>query len=148
MIEKSEGIKKFEEALSVDENLRNKYEAALKKIADEKLAGSDGEAMVKVAKELGFEINIDEMERYFAAIQELDDEELDNAAGVSEEHRGPDGAQKCDDFIGKAGSSKDEYGHYGICLAVWHCATAFLHTETDSKKVMCWSDYLCVAIDK
>ena len=60
MIEKSENIKKFEEAISVDENLRNRYEAALKKITDEKLAGSDGEAMVKAAKELGFEISIDE----------------------------------------------------------------------------------------
>ena len=76
---KKRGHQKFEEALSVDENLRNKYEAALKKIADEKLAESDCEAMVKAAKELGFEISIDEMERYFASIQELDDEELENA---------------------------------------------------------------------
>ena len=147
MIEKSKNIQKFEEALSADENLREKYEAALKKIVDEKLAESDGEAMVKAAKELGFEINIGEMEQAFAAVQELDDEELENAGGVSEGHSGPEGTQKCDDFIGKAGSSKDEYGHFGVCLATWHCATAFLHTKTDSKDVMCWSSYLCVAIN-
>ena len=145
MIEKSENIIKFEETLSKDESLRTKYEAALKKIADEKLAGSDGEAMVKAAKELGFEISIDEMERYFASIQELDDEELENAAGGADGHDAPEGRSKCDDNLGRANDSEDEHGHDGFCLVTWHCATGFLHTETDSKKVMCWSDYLCVA---
>ena len=142
MIERSENIKKFEEALSADENLRNKYEAALKKIADEKLAESDGEAMVKAAKELGFEISIDEMERYFASIQELDDEELENAAGGADGHDAPEGRSKCDDdAIAIAMKVRDEHGHDGACLATWHCATAFLHTETESKRVLCWSKF-------
>ena len=139
MIEKSENIKKFEEALSADETLKGRYEAALKKIADEKLAGSDGEAMVKAAKELGFEISIDEMERYFAVIQELDDAELGNAAGG----RADGGGDGCTTKILKTVREEDEKGHNGFCLVTWHCLTAFLHTETDSKKVSCLKDYLC-----
>ena len=78
MNNKSETIKRFEEALSADERLRNKYDAALKKITDEGTAQSDGEVMVKAAKELGFEISIDEMERFFAEMREIDDNELEN----------------------------------------------------------------------
>ncbi len=151
MIERNENIIKFEKALSVDENLRNKYEAALKKIADEKLAESDGEAMVKAAKELGYEISIDEMERSFAAIQELDDEELSDAAGgeVSKISKTKSKSKKpCGTAIMKAQKAEDENGHGGFCLGVWHCFTAFLHTDSDSDGVACLADYRCIAVNK
>ena len=77
---KSENIIKFEEALKTKEK-REAYEAALKKIIDEKSAKSDGEAVQKAAKELGFDLSIEELERCVASKQEIADDELDKVAG-------------------------------------------------------------------
>ncbi len=77
---KSENIIKFEEALKTKEK-REAYEAALKKIAEEKSAKSDGEAIQKAAKELGFDISMEDLERNYASKQEVEDEELDAVAG-------------------------------------------------------------------
>ena len=59
---KSDNIINFEEALKKKEN-KEKFEAALKKIAEEKSAKSDGEAIQKAAKELGFDISMEDLER-------------------------------------------------------------------------------------
>ena len=137
MFNKSEAIRKLEEALTTDANLRDRFEAALKKIADERLANSDGEAMVKAAAELGFKISIEEMERLFAAMQELDDEELDEVSGGTAKR------QSCRGKVAKHAHEEDENGHDGYCDVVWHCAAITLHTKTDSKNVACWNEYLC-----
>ena len=136
MNNKSETIKRFEEALSADESLRNKFEAAIKKITDEGTAQSDGEVMVKAAKELGFEISIDEMERFFAEMQEIDDNELENVAG-GRKIKFDEGSKRT-----------DEYGRNLYCLGLWHCYTGFLHTDTESKEASCWKNYSCILANK
>lgn len=77
----SENIIKFEEKLKNNEESKKKYEATLKRILDEKSAKSDGEAVQKAAKEIGFDLSKEEIERAFAAKQEMPDDELDKVAG-------------------------------------------------------------------
>ena len=79
---KSDNIINFEEALKTKEN-KEKFEAALKKIAEEKTAKNDGEALQKAAKELGFDLSLEELEHSLAEKQEMPDEELDKVAGGS-----------------------------------------------------------------
>ncbi len=78
---KSDNIIKFEDALKNDELKRKTFDDAYKKILAEKSAGSNGEALVKAAKEIGFDISIEELERSYAEKQEMNDEELDKVAG-------------------------------------------------------------------
>lgn len=78
---KSENIIKFEQALENSEEKRKEFEAAFNKILDEKSAKSDGEAIRKAAKELGFDISIEEFERSFADKQYMEDDELDKVSG-------------------------------------------------------------------
>ena len=136
---KSEEIIRFEEALNADENVRNEFEAAFKKITDEDGAQSEVEAMAKAASELGFEISIDEIERVFAEMQELDEDELANVAGGKQ--RGV--RHGCDDTIAKGLDQPDEHGHNLFCITLWHCYAITVHTQTDNKEAGCWSDYKC-----
>ncbi len=80
---KSDNIIKFEEALRNDELKRKTFEDAYKKILAEKSADLNNEAVVKAAKEIGFDISIEELERSYAEKQEMNDEELDKVAGGS-----------------------------------------------------------------
>ncbi len=77
---KSDNIIKFEEVLKAKDK-REAYEAALKKIVEEKSAKSDGEAIQKAAKVLGFDLSREDLERSYAAKQDMDDDELDAVAG-------------------------------------------------------------------
>ena len=78
---KSDNILKFEEALRTDPEKQKAFEKALEKIAEEKSVESESEAFVKAAKELGFDLTIEEIERSFAEKQEMGDDELDEVAG-------------------------------------------------------------------
>ena len=78
---KSENILAFEAALKENKELREKYEAAQKRIIENKEAESDGEVLVKAAAEVGFTLTPEELERAMAQYQELNDEELGNVAG-------------------------------------------------------------------
>ena len=78
---KSDNILKFEEALRDDPEKKKAFEEALEKIAEEKSVESESEAFVKAAKELGFDLTIEEIERSFAEKQEMGDDELDEVAG-------------------------------------------------------------------
>ena len=44
---------------------------------------------------------------------------------------------------GSWSDQKDEKGHDGACLTAWHCYAATLHSDTESKSVSCWKNYLC-----
>lgn len=116
------GLKAFEDAFKNDEALRRRFEEALEDVAE---AANDGEAMVKAAAQLGYEISLEELERAWADAQELDSAELEAVAG------------------GGINTGEDEYGHDWWCFTAWHCYTATLHTKTNSMMVNCWSDYLC-----
>ena len=115
-------LKRFENDLKANKELRKKLDEAVKRIAAEGNAQSDGEVMAAAAKELGYDVSVAALEQAKAEAETLDPEELAAVAGGIEE---------------------DEYGHDIFCLAVWHCLTVTLHTESENKSVACWADYWC-----
>ena len=123
MMSKSEEILRLERDMYEQPELREKLEAECKRIAEAGEAKSDGEVMVRAAAVLGYTITLEELERSAADRQELDPDELEDAAG---------GERR-----------KDEYGHEVWCLTAWHCHAVTLHTETTDKTVACWTDYRC-----
>jgi predicted ribosomally synthesized peptide with nif11-like leader len=117
MMSKSENILAFEAALKENKELQEKFEAAAKRIVENKEASSDSEVLVKAAAEIGFTLTMEELERAFAQIQELNEEELENVAGGA--------AAKNDDW----------------CAFSHHCYIAFLHTYDGSTTAACWDNY-------
>lgn len=81
---KSENILAFEAALTENTELKAKYDAALKRIVENKEAANDGEALVKAAAEVGFTLTMAELERSMAQNQALSDEDLSQVAGAGD----------------------------------------------------------------
>ena len=54
----TENVRKFEKALREREELRKKFEAEFKRIAEEKSAESDTEAIAKAAQALGYDFTV------------------------------------------------------------------------------------------
>ena len=77
----TENVRKFEKDLRANEELRKKLVEELKKITKEKSAESDAEAMAKAAQALGYDFTVADMEKAHAETQELDVEEMEQAAG-------------------------------------------------------------------
>ena len=77
----TENVRKFEKALRESEDLQGRLAAELKKIAEEKSAANDAEAMAKAARALGYDFTVADMEKANAETQELDPEEMEQAAG-------------------------------------------------------------------
>ncbi|MBP3866428.1 MAG: Nif11-like leader peptide family RiPP precursor [Eggerthellaceae bacterium] len=129
------GIKAFEAALRADEELRQKFQDAMRRIAesDEKL--HEQEVIVAAARELGYEFTIEELDRSRAEVQELDDAELEAVTGGA---GGPGCRSNYDD-------PEDEKGHDNSCVTLWHCHAITLHTESNSTYVNCWSDWMCMS---
>ena len=76
-----ENVRKFEADLRGNEELQEKLYEELVKIAKEKSAESDAEAMAKAAQTLGYDFTVADMEKANAETQELDPEEMEQAAG-------------------------------------------------------------------
>ena len=76
-----DNLKKLEIALKENKELAAKFEAEILRIAKEKDAANDGEAVVKAAKAVGFDISIADLEKAQAETQELDPEEIESSAG-------------------------------------------------------------------
>ena len=76
-----ENVRKFEADLRGNEELQKKLFEELVKIAKEKSAESDAEAMAKAAQTLGYDFTVADMEKANAETQELDPEEMEQAAG-------------------------------------------------------------------
>ncbi len=76
-----ETVREFEKALRGSEELKKKLAEELARIAGEKSANNDAEALVKAARSLGFEFTVADMEKAHAEAQELDPEEMAKAAG-------------------------------------------------------------------
>jgi len=74
-------LKRFEDDLRNNAALRKRVNEACKRMTDEGQAKSDGEIVVAVAKELGYEFSIAALEQSQAEEQELDPEELEQVAG-------------------------------------------------------------------
>ena len=68
---KSENIKAFEAALKDNKDLQEKYEAALKRIVENKEATGDGETLAKAAAEVGFSLTMADLERKQAETVEI-----------------------------------------------------------------------------
>ena len=68
----SENARKFEKDLQGSEELRSKFEAKLKRIA---------EAITKAAKALGYDIPVSDIEKSMAESSELDQDELESVSG-------------------------------------------------------------------
>ena len=77
----TENVRKFEKALRESEDLQARLAEELKKIAEEKSALNDAEAMAKAARALGYDFTVADMEKANAETQELDVEEMQQAAG-------------------------------------------------------------------
>ena len=80
---KSETLMAFEAALKESKELQEKFEAAKKRLCENKEDGDRTELLIKVAAELGFTLTISEVDRAIAQTQELSEEELANIAGGS-----------------------------------------------------------------
>ena len=77
----TENVRKFEKALRESKELQARLAVELKRIADEKSASNDAEAMSKAAQALGYDFTVADMEKANAETQELDPEEMEQAAG-------------------------------------------------------------------
>ena len=77
----TENVRKFEKALQESPELQVRLAEGLKKIAEEKSAANDAEAMAKAAQALGYDFTVADMEKAHAETQELDVEEMEQAAG-------------------------------------------------------------------
>ena len=121
---KSENILAFEAAMKENKELHEKYEAALKRIVENKEAANDGEALVKAAAEVGFTVTMAELERSVAQNQELSDDDLEMVIGGCD----------CND-------------HRGECFFDYSCTLTFKHGST-CKTDECFYDYRCNEIYK
>ena len=77
----TENVRKFEKALRESEELQRRLTKELKKIAEERSASNDAEAMAKAAQALGYDFTVADMEKANAEAQELAPEEMEQAAG-------------------------------------------------------------------
>ena len=111
-----ENVKKLEKALKEDKELAAKFEAELRRIAQEKNVANDGEAFVKAAKAVDFDISMADLEKATAETQELDPEEIETIAGGGET----------------------------LCFVLHDCYATFLHDTPDEEGYNCWKDYDCI----
>jgi len=77
----TENVRTFEKALRESEELQHRLAQELKKIAEERSASNDAEAMAKAAQALGYDFTVADMEKANAEAQELAPEEMEQAAG-------------------------------------------------------------------
>ena len=76
----TENVRKFEKALRESWELQRRLVEELKKIAGERSASNDAEAMAKAAQALGYDFTVADMEKAHAETQELDPGEMEQAA--------------------------------------------------------------------
>lgn len=130
--------KEFDEVLQKDENLRKAFLEQCQKVAESGTCANDAEVLVKVADELGWILDLNELERERAIAEELDPEQLEKVAG---------GVEAVCFAISAPPTGEDEHGHDNWCMTLWHCLTVTMHTDSDDINHVCWSDYLCDFID-
>ena len=116
----TENIRQFEKDLRGNEELRKKLSVELAKIAEEKSVESDAEAMVKAAQTLGYDFTVADMEKIYAETQELDPEEMEQAAG---------------------GWTEGSW-----CFADYACYIAWHHDTPDQQGFACFTDYNCIVL--
>lgn len=88
---KFESLVAFEAALQESRELQEKFEAAKKRIAENKEAKTHTELLVKAAAEVGYTLIESELERALAQAQEVNEEELAKVAGGTGDTKSSDG---------------------------------------------------------
>ena len=146
-------LKRLESDMKASEELRKNLDEAVRRIAAEGKAQSDGEVMVAAAKELGYDITIAALEQARAESEALDPEALKSVAGGMGDYdcEGNNYMDNpsCDDnnymcFANYHDRVEDEDEHGAWCFTAWHCFAATLHTDQMDKHIACWSDYKCM----
>ena len=79
----SEEMKRLEEAMASDKELKEKFYRIVDRIAGEGAAETDSGLFSKAAEELGFHVTAADFERFGAEKEEVSAEELDAVAEVS-----------------------------------------------------------------
>ncbi len=127
---------RMEADLAASEELRGKFDAAMKRIAEAGQARSDGEVFEKAAAELGYHVTAAELERLSAEDEAVSPDELALLAGGKHINKNTEPWHK------------DSDGHDEFCLAAWHCYTAMIHTKANqgNEHVRCLADYNCVFV--
>ena len=152
---KTEEMKRLEADMASDKELYEMFNKTVDRIAGEKTVQSDGELFAKAAQELGYNITAADFEKLDAEKEEVSADELKQVAGGNTDH-GYDhdydyDSNECQgvyDCNHTAQYTKDEHGHDTWCLTAWHCLTATVHTQSESKDVACWKNYDCMWINK
>ena len=92
---------------------------------------------------MGYDVTLAFLEQARANLEALDPDEMDAVAA------GANWCMKdyeCIRVYINGTEGKD--GHDPECITVWHCMTAFLHTEGGSELEWCWSNYHCAMNSK
>ena len=137
-MKKSEEMLRLEKDLAQKKELAEQFKIAMEETGKSGECKSDGEVMVRAAASLGYDISLAEIERLAAESEKLDLGEMEKVAGGN-----------CDKdwtCTFEYHECHDEYGHNNMCVAAWHCLTAFLHTESEDHQNLCWSDYGCLLV--
>ena len=149
-MKKSEEILRMERDMNENPELLEKLKAEVRRIAEAGEAECDGEALLKAAAALGYTITLDEQDRAAAELEAVDDEELSKVAGGMHPTIDVPIDEWCmsdyDCFSSWHTNREDEEGHNEWCLTGWHCTVATLHSDTESKEVACFSNYLCAVV--
>ena len=134
-------LKRFDNDLKNSEELRKKLDETATRIRNEGQAESDGDLIVRAAKELGYDFSIADLEKRKAEAEPLDPAEFEEVAGGK--------AVIPFDICWSLWTQNhvDEYDHNALCTVTWHCYMAMLHTETNEKDMSCLADYSCVWIN-
>ncbi|MCR5748096.1 MAG: Nif11-like leader peptide family RiPP precursor [Lachnospiraceae bacterium] len=77
----NEETKKFLTALKENKDLETKMEEAVNRIFEEGKITSENDVYVAAAKELGYEITVEDLEKISPKVEELESDSLDEVAG-------------------------------------------------------------------
>lgn len=146
-------FKQFDSDMAASQELVEQYNQITRRIIEEKSADSDADIAIKAAAELGYTITVADLERARAQSESMDVDEMEAVAG---------GVEVCwKDYtcvVAYETVTKDDDGHDFMCVASWHCLTAFMHTtpsdgyEGDDKRnnqnCNCWSNYCCLIVNR
>ena len=121
----NEAKRKIEEALRRDPKQLEKLDTEMSRLVKPDTGIASEEAFIRAIKTvLGVDISLSDLDRAKAEAEELDPEELEEAAGG-----------------GKGGSDIE---NFNWCMADYACFAAVKHdTNSGSHEEACWKDYIC-----
>ena len=112
----------FKQALDRDKELRDRFEAEMKRIMEGGEATSPSDLVVKAAKAVGYDFTRIAYEKYLAARENLSEEALKAVTGGSD--------------------SKTEW-----CVADYACYTLYNHDTPNTPGTPCLADYSCIQLN-